>query len=194
MTTRDLGLFKGRKLGDGTLAFYPTMPDSSPGEIRVVDYVLPVTPPASDWYFANTHGSRHSGLDINLRRAPRGDVDLGQPVYTTCNGLVVFAGMALGNSWGNLVITLSVEAGQLLFWRYAHLQDVFIDVGQVLPAGALLGTIGKGKNDRYAAHLHLDAWRGYMLAPESWLSRRVDWVDPLQVWADAGYVWEWGSS
>ncbi len=153
---------------------------------------MPVTGPASDWYFANRHSSTHSGLDINLRKYPRGDVDLGQPVFSTCGGLVAFAGMARGRSWGNLVITGSLAAGRLLFWRYAHLREVYVDAGQIIPAGTLIGTIGKGYGDKYAAHLHLDCWRGQMIAPESWLARWVRWVDPLEVWERAGYVWEWG--
>lgn len=193
----NLGLFDGQRLGDGTLAFYPAeLPIGQEGDsyLRVAGYQLPVIGPASDWYFATFHSSSHSGLDINLRKAPRGDVDLGQLVFSTCGGLVTFAGMARGTSWGNLVITCSLAAGQLLFWRYAHLRDVFVDAGQLIPTGMLVGTIGKGYNNRYAAHLHLDCWRGQMIAPETWLARWVEWLDPRDVWREAGYVWEWGES
>lgn len=159
----------------------------------VTDYVPPVSGEMSDWYFASEHTSSHSGLDINLRKSPRGDVELGYPVYATCAGMVVFAGYAGGNRWGNLVVTMSIANGWMLFWRYAHLQDVFTDTGEVfVPAGHQIGTIGKGANNRYYAHLHLDCWRGGMTVPEAWFDRRVTWLDPLDVWRDAGFEWDWG--
>jgi murein DD-endopeptidase MepM/ murein hydrolase activator NlpD len=189
-----LGLFTGRRLDDGTLAFYPAQDDGGGiGLLQVRGYVFPVTAPQSDWYIAQGHGSGHTGLDINLKQYPRGDVDLGQPVFATCNGLVVFAGMARGTSWGNLVITASQESGGLIFWRYAHLKDVYVSAGGLIPASTLIGTIGKGYADRYYAHLHLDCWRGAMIAAESWRAADRQWPDPLDVWRDAGFVWEWGS-
>lgn len=190
MASKDLGLFNGRKLEDGVIAFYPSLGDLSGDPTVVVDaYKAPVTPPAENWYFANVHTKAHSGLDINLNRSPWGDVDLGEPVFSCCNGIVVFSGMTRGTSWGRMVIVCGVEAGYgLLFWRYAHLQDVMARPGQIVRPGQQIGTIGKGYNDRYWAHLHLDAWRGQMIAPETWLASWVDWVDPLSVWPD----WGWG--
>jgi murein DD-endopeptidase MepM/ murein hydrolase activator NlpD len=189
----NLGPFEGRRLTDGTLAFYPSIPaEGNDSLLSVGGYQPPVTGPPSDWYFYTLHSGKHSGLDVNLRKHPRGDVDLGQPVFSTCSGLVVFAGLGRGWRWGNLVITASLAGGRLLFWRYAHLRDMYVDAGQLIPAGTLIGTIGKGYNDQFAAHLHLDAWRGKMIAPESWLARGVEWVDPLEVWAEAGYEWKWG--
>lgn len=191
-----LGLFEGQRLDGDIYAFSPARTDL-PAEphLRVDGYALPVTAPASDWYFAQTHTQgQHTGLDINWRRYPRGDVDLGAPVLSTCNGLVLFAGLARGTHWGNLVVTVSLAAGWLLFWRYAHLRDLYVDAGQIVPAETLVGSIGKGYNDRYYAHLHLDCWRGGMIAVESWRAGGVEWLDPLEVWREAGYVWEWGSA
>lgn len=191
MASEDLGFFDGCKLDDGTIVFYPSNNMFFKYDVGIVIdcYVEPVTPPAKQWYFANTHDRSHSGVDINLNRSPWGDVDLGQPVYSCCKGIVVFAGMSRGTSWGRMVIVCGVEPGQgLLFWRYGHLQAVAVQVGQVVKEGQKLGTIGKGYNDKYWAHLHLDAWRGQMIAPESWLTSWVEWVDPLAVWPD----WGWG--
>jgi murein DD-endopeptidase MepM/ murein hydrolase activator NlpD len=186
-----VGIYEGPYEEAGRLIFYPATAPLAMG-IEVQGYGLPVVGPASEWYFARRHGATHSGLDINMRKAPRGDVELGEPVFSVCNGLVVFAGMALGSYWGNLVIVLSTIEGRAQYWRYAHLQDVDVNVGQVIPAGMLVGTIGKGKNDRYWAHLHLDAWEGEMGAAEMWRSRRVEWLNPVEVWREAGFDWEWG--
>lgn len=175
------------------------MPESS--IVVKNDYSLPIQGQASEWYFANNHRptwigkeAPHSGLDINLRLAPRGDVELGFPLYSTCAGLVVYADYAPGNYWGNLVITASIDNdGDLLYWRYAHLQSILADVGQIIPSNKLIGTIGKGANERYYAHLHLDAWRGAMATPGAWFHKSVTWLDPLKIWADAGHTWDWGS-
>jgi len=196
MPSELLGVFEGRGLEDGTLAFYPTVRSVVVDDacLAVTAYALPVTPPADNWYIARGQiKGVHTGLDINLNRAPWGDVELGEPVRSTCGGLVVFAGMARGTSWGNVVITVSLDNGGLLFWRYGHLQRVSVEPGQLVPRQERIGTIGKGYNDRYPAHLHLDAWRGQMIAPESWLAKWVVWVDPLDVWAAAGFDWKWST-
>ncbi len=173
-------------------------PESS---IAVSGYSLSIQGQPSKWYFANRHravqvgkDNPHSGVDLNLREWPRGDIELGFPVYSTCAGLVVYADYAPGNYWGNLMITVSKDNdGALLYWRYAHLQSILVDVGQIIPSNELIGTIGKGANERYYAHLHLDCWRGEMILPGSWFHRSVTWLDPLKVWADAGHTWNWGS-
>jgi murein DD-endopeptidase MepM/ murein hydrolase activator NlpD len=191
-----LGVFGGHRLADGTIAFYPQTSESN--QLLIETYFLPVKLPVSDWYLATKHSKKHSGIDINLNKSPWGDVDLGLPVYATCNGLVVFAGQAKGHKWGNVVITAgsayvskpsSLWGSELLFWRYGHLKEVTAAVGQVARAGDFLGTIGKGYGDQFAAHLHLDCWMGSMIAPEAWLAREVEWRDPLKVWKQAGYDW-----
>lgn len=171
-----------------------------PASIEIGGYSLPVGGDPLEWYFASTHrptwvdGKKpHSGLDINLLLHPRGDVELGYPVYATANGLVVYAQWAPGRYWGNLVVTASVGDGDdLLFWRYAHLDGIAVKVGDILTAGDALGTIGQGAADYYA-HLHLDAWYGPMLGvqPGAWFDRRVTWLDPLELWDGK---WEWGKA
>lgn len=164
--------------------------------LRVGGYAFPVTPPATDWYCAQYHtwtpGSPggHTGLDINLTSG--GDSDLGQPVYSTCNGVVVYAQQAPGAYWGNLVIVLGQDDDGLIYWRYAHLDKIHTSTGAHLLAGEQVGTVGKGGQNRYWAHLHLDAWRGGMLAAGQYRTQYVHWVDPLTVWAAAGYKWNWG--
>ncbi len=164
-------------------------PEPPKNWLFVDGYGLPIEPPASDWYIASSHSTKHSGLDINLDRPPYGDVELGMPVYATCNGAVVFAGKAAGKSWGNLVITMSLGDHRLEFWRYAHLDRINVLNAFIIKRGRQIGTIGKGYNDRYDAHLHLDGWYDRMIAPESWRSRNVEWFDPLDVWPK----WKWGT-
>ena len=152
---------------DLIIADLARIPTTDP--LHVDSYTLPVTPPASLWYIAQGHTwskSRlggHTGLDINLRTG--GDTDLGQPVYSTCNGLVVYAQTAPGNYWGNIVVVQSVGMGGLEFWRYAHLNSIDVQVGEYIFASDSVGTIGKGGRRRYWAHLHLDCWRGPLQSP-----------------------------
>lgn len=164
--------------------------------LRIDGYTLPVTPPASLWYIAQSHAwsqtnlGGHTGLDINLLTG--GDTDLGQPVYSTCNGLVVYAQKAPGAYWGNLIVVQGMGADGLEFWRYAHLDSIDAQVGNYVFANDSVGTIGKGGQRRYWAHLHLDCWRGGIQSAAAYRNRNGGWVDPLDVWREAGAVWEWG--
>lgn len=160
--------------------------------LRVTGYTLPVAGDANEWYLASVHKPpRHYGLDINLNKAPYGDVELGYPVLATCNGVVVYAQEAPGAYWGNLVVVQSVDDDGLLHWRYAHLQEIRTYEGAYVLAGDEIGTIGKGKNDRYDAHLHLDPWRGPMLTPGAY-GGKTRWIDPLIAWQAAGFGFSWG--
>ena len=165
----------------------------------VVDrYTIPVTPPSDLWYIAQGHTWSHSntrghtGLDINLLTG--GDSDLFQPVRSTCNGLVVYARKAPGAYWGNIVVVQSIGiSGMLEFWRYAHLDEIRTFEGAVLRAGDELGTIGKGGQRRYWAHLHLDLWQGAIQNAAAYRNRNSRWSDPLIVWKLAGYSFKWGA-
>jgi len=128
-----------------------------------------------------------------LNKEPYGDVELGMPVYATCPGVVVFAGWAQDQFLGNVVITMSIAGIGLYYWRYAHLNEITTELSAVVQPGELIGTIGKGAYDRFAAHLHLDVWNGHTMHPEVWKSSRVAWVDPLQIWKAAGERWEWAT-
>lgn len=196
--TVDLGEAVGLVQGvSAKLAEY-TPPVSAFNSLAIDGYVLPVTPPDDLWYIAgghiwsksNTRG--HTGLDINLTTG--GDTDLGQPVRSTCNGLVVYARKAPGNYWGNIVVIQSIGAGGLLeFWRYAHLDEIRTFEGGALRAGDELGTIGKGGQNRYWAHLHLDLWQGVIQNAAAYRNRNGGWIDPLIVWQLMGYSFDWGS-
>jgi len=162
--------------------------------LRVGAYAPPVIGEPGDWYFASTHTPPgHYGLDINLRTSPRGDVELGYPIRATCAGLVIFAGRARGTSWGNLIVTMSQDDQGVIYWRYGHCEVIMVERGMFVRSEQQIGTIGKGYNNRYYAHLHLDAARG-LQGPGEWGNKDVEWLDPQKTWAAAGYGWEWGTS
>lgn len=109
-------------------------------------------------------GRRHKGIDVNLRTG--GDTDLGYPVQSMFPGQVVFASRP--GSWGGVVLVRSEKwvteyvNGLLgtdwdsLEVQYAHLHQMTVRVGDYVNAGDHVGSIGKGGNNQYLAHLHLE--------------------------------------
>lgn len=87
-----------------------------------------------------------------------GDTDLGDPVYSVANGIVVFAADCfLG--WGNVVIVrhMFYENGQLtgVDSLYGHLDKIMVKPGDTLVRGQQVGTIGTA-HGIYPAHLHFE--------------------------------------
>jgi hypothetical protein len=119
---------------------------------------LPVGKPNGDGYHLarGYRANGHLGEDWNGNRG--GDTDLGDPVYTVANGLVVFA-RNFGHGWGNVVIVRHAyeESGskKMVDSLYGHLDRILVREGQQLRRGQQLGTIGTG-GGLYPAHLHLE--------------------------------------
>ncbi|MHA3770617.1 murein hydrolase activator EnvC family protein [Verrucomicrobiota bacterium sgz303538] len=98
----------------------------------------------------------HLGEDWN--GAGGGDTDLGDPVYATAHGIVVFAqDYRLG--WGNVVIVRHayMEGGETRFVDslYGHLNQIMVREGQQVRRGQQVGTIGNNRG-MYDAHLHFE--------------------------------------
>jgi murein DD-endopeptidase MepM/ murein hydrolase activator NlpD len=117
-------------------------------------------------------GRHHQGIDLNYLSG--GDSDLGAPVQAMFPGVVVAADDY--GSWGGIVLIESDEwvvkdigrsIGthlQRLDVQYAHLMQITVGVGERVAPGDHLGSIGKGGNNQYSAHLHLEM-RRTRLAP-----------------------------
>lgn len=125
------------------------------------------------WFFAFPLGSPRGALSYNAQPFAKnnhlGDdwngiggwnSDFGDPVHTIAPGLVTFAAQ-LGGGWGGIVIvqhrlanppTGSPEFIQSL---YGHLDEIHVNPGDIVPLGAVLGTVGNA-GGRYWAHLHLE--------------------------------------
>jgi murein DD-endopeptidase MepM/ murein hydrolase activator NlpD len=87
-----------------------------------------------------------------------GDTDLGDPVYSIGNGIVVFAAdVHLG--WGNVVILRHgyYENGELVCIDslYGHLNEILVKPGDAIQRGQEIGTIGTA-HGMYPAHLHFE--------------------------------------
>ncbi len=132
------------------------------------------------WY---NGGQYHTGADLNLN-APAWDSDAHAPVYAVANGTVVFAaGLPV---WGNVVVVKHLLQDESCVWsRYAHLEQMMVQPGDLVERGQQIGAIGNA-NGRYPFHLHFDIARIDLGArPGDWPGvnpGRVlrDYVDPLK--------------
>jgi murein DD-endopeptidase MepM/ murein hydrolase activator NlpD len=123
---------------------------------------FPVGKPNADGYY-KARGMRlrspvHFGEDWNGRGG--GNTDLGDPVYSMGNGIVVWA-YDVRSGWGNVVIIRHAYrdpgTGQVRYCDslYGHLNVMKVKVGQQVKRGELVGTIGTNRG-MYAAHLHFE--------------------------------------
>ncbi|MEM8954226.1 MAG: M23 family metallopeptidase [Verrucomicrobiota bacterium] len=89
-----------------------------------------------------------------------GDTDLGEPVYSIAEGTVVMS-HGPGGRWGGVVIVrhrYRDHDGQIRFVDslYAHVRNRTVRVGDRVARGQKIAEIGKGENDRLAAHLRFE--------------------------------------
>ncbi len=126
---------------------------------RLADgFDFPVGKPDAEGYY-KARGYRPNGhLGEDWNGVKGGDSDLGDPVYTIGQGIVVFA-KDVRKGWGNVVIVRHayLEGGQIQYRDslYGHLDRIMVREGQQIKRGHQLGTIGSNRG-MYAAHLHFE--------------------------------------
>ncbi len=115
-------------------------------------------PDASGYYkFRGYTPNGHLGEDWNGRGG--GDSDLGDPIYATARGVVVFsADIRVG--WGNCIIVRHAYRDgtgriQMVDSLYGHLNERKVSVGDIVERGQLVGTMGNN-HGMYATHLHFE--------------------------------------
>lgn len=114
-------------------------------------------PDAKNYFKALNFGQRlHLGEDWNGKGG--GNTDLGDPVYTAANGLVVYAD-DICCGWGNTVRIIHFlpyhSEYKYVESVYSHLHNVHVKVGDLITRGTQIGSIGNAKG-RYSAHLHFE--------------------------------------
>jgi murein DD-endopeptidase MepM/ murein hydrolase activator NlpD len=114
-------------------------------------------PDAQGYYKARGFRSRgHLGEDWDGTRG--GDTDLGDPVYSIGDGVVVFA-RDCHMGWGNVVIVRHAyrENGAVenIDSLYGHLGSILVRRGQPVSRGQKIASIGTA-HGLYDAHLHLE--------------------------------------
>jgi murein DD-endopeptidase MepM/ murein hydrolase activator NlpD len=114
-------------------------------------------------------GAWHPGED--WAALGRCDAGLGDPVYAIADGVVVFQ-QYCSPSWGRiLLIQHTLRNGGCVWSQYAHLDSWLVEEDQVVQRGQQIGTLGKGANNAFCAHLHFEGGAWSMAAIVDWLTR-----------------------
>ena len=137
--------------------------------VTVADgFDLPVgKPDAAGYYTARGYmPNAHQGEDWNGNGG--GDSDLGDPVYATADGVVVYS-EDYRRSWGNLLIIRHAYRGegggiQIADSVYAHLDQRKVRLYQMVKRGQQVGTIGTA-HGIYPAHLHFEMRKNLNIGP-----------------------------
>lgn len=109
------------------------------------------------WEMNDKRGGHHTGDDLNGVGGM--NTDLGDPVFCTADGLVVYASEP-SPGWGKLVVIAHRTAdGRPLQSLYAHLRRIDVAVGALVPRGGKVGIVGTA-NGYYPAHLHFEMRAG----------------------------------
>lgn len=127
--------------------------------VRLADgFGLPVGLGEGKKYY-KARGMRPNGhLGEDWNGVGGGNTDLGDPVYSTANGLVVYA-RDFRSGWGNVVIVRhAYQEGMGVKYvdsLYGHLHKILVREGQRVDRGDKVGTIGTA-HGQYPAHLHFE--------------------------------------
>ena len=109
------------------------------------------------WEMNARRGGHHTGDDLNGIGGM--NTDLGDPVFATADGLVVFAGDP-SPGWGNVVILAHRRPnGELVQSMYAHLDRIDVSCGELVARGRTIGHVGTA-HGLYPAHLHFEMRTG----------------------------------
>jgi murein DD-endopeptidase MepM/ murein hydrolase activator NlpD len=114
-------------------------------------------PDAQGYYKARGFRTKgHLGEDWDGVRG--GDTDLGDPIYSIGDGIVVFA-RDCHMGWGNVIIVRHTyrEGGEIknVDALYGHLNTMLVRRGQSIARGQQIATMGTA-HGLYDAHLHLE--------------------------------------
>ncbi len=149
-----------------------------------------------DWFDATGFAARyrvgtpyeayHTGADLNLNK-PQWDADAHTPVYAAAHGVVTHAARIPG--WGNVIVIRHdplITDGRVLYARYAHVENVRVQVGQRVVRGEQIASVGNAEGT-YPYHLHYDLSPTGILQTQPWHWPKLDlqnlllnYVDPRQ--------------
>lgn len=124
-------------------------------------------PDAHGYYkFRGFSPTGHLGEDWNGNGG--GNSDLGDPVYSIGNGIVLHA-MDIRVGWGNVVIVRHAFRDtngkiQMIDSLYGHLNEIKVKMHQIVKRGEIIGTIGTN-HGMYEAHLHLEIHKNLTMGP-----------------------------
>lgn len=120
---------------------------------------MPVGKPDGANYYVYRGFAPHGHLGEDWNGKGGGNTDIGDPVYSVADGVVVYSD-DYRKGWGNVVIVRHAyldEAGRvaLVDSLYGHLDRRTVRLYQLVKRGDQVGTIGTA-HGRYWAHLHFE--------------------------------------
>ncbi|HET9419213.1 MAG TPA: M23 family metallopeptidase [Chthoniobacterales bacterium] len=119
---------------------------------------FPIGKPDAQGYYKARGFRSHGHLGEDWDGIRGGDTDLGDPIYSIGNGVVVFA-RDCHMGWGNVVIIRHAfrEDGVVknIDSLYGHLNTILVQRGQAVSRGENIGTMGTA-HGIYDAHLHFE--------------------------------------
>jgi murein DD-endopeptidase MepM/ murein hydrolase activator NlpD len=173
------------------LAAFITLPNAQAQQRTVAlpladGFDYPVGKPDGKGYYV-ARGLRlrspiHFGEDWNGLSG--GDTDLGDPIWATADGIVMFSyNVQVG--WGNIVIIRHAyrdpQTGQVRFCDslYGHLLERMVKVGEIVKRGQQIGKMGSNSG-MYPAHLHFEIRHNLTIGMQrESVARTMDnWADP----------------
>jgi murein DD-endopeptidase MepM/ murein hydrolase activator NlpD len=116
-------------------------------------------PTDSHWICGNNYTSYHHGIDLY--------VEIGQNVYASDTGVVVFSGWS-NWGYGNLIV---IDHGNDFQTVYAHLSFIYAGCGAEVLKGQVIG-LGGSTGNSTGPHLHFEIEvqsTGGWVDPRDWL-------------------------
>lgn len=125
------------------------------------------------------YSEKHRGIDLGWNSSYTEEQNY--HVYANCEGTVAEIQTGIPNdkgcggvrSWGNYVL---VRHPNGMYSRYAHLKEVYVNVGDNVNESTLLGYMGETGN-AYGVHLHFEVQTGYSsntrINPKPYLSKKI---------------------
>ncbi len=172
-----------------------TPPPPTPDDGLPPDHYWMIRPIPTGWTdyldrtyaYGSTSGGKyrpHTGVEF---RNP-----VGTPVVAVANATVVYAGTdsttLFGpqlDFYGNLIIiqlTDQADHGHPIYALYGHLSEFFVEAGQVVPTGEIIGAVGGTGVANGGAHLHFEVRVGDPYAYTTSTRNPDLWIRPY-----AGY-------
>lgn len=117
---------------------------------------FPVGPPDGKKYYNAQAFGKNNHLGDDWNGIGGGNTDLGDPIFSIANGLVVST-IDHGPGWGNVIriVHYIKERDQFVESLYAHCDEMNVKSNTWLKRGQQIGTIGNA-DGAYWAHLHLE--------------------------------------